>query len=726
MRFSILRPLFFSIVLCVAQGAIAEEVIDYERQVKPLLAEKCYACHGALKQESQLRLDTAAGAVKGGDSGPALNPGQAAASLIIERVTAPADDRMPPEGEPLTSQQIKLLRLWIDQGAEAPDDEQPQLDPRQHWAFQPPQAAAAEKLNKSHLGTEENSIDVILGSIHRRRKLVPAAVAPRNVLLRRVYIDLTGLPPTLEQLDKFLMDDAPDAYMKVVDRLLASSRYGERWGRHWMDVWRYADWSGEINNQVRGSPEHIWRWRDWIVESLNQDVGYDQMVRDMLAADELAPHDQQRLRATGFLARNWYKFNRNVWLDDTIEHTTKAFLGLTFNCAKCHDHKYDPISQQNYYQLRAFFEPHDIRTDPLVGQADSKTDGLVRVFDAMPDKPTYLFHRGQEHQPDKTNPLSPRLPEVLGGNLVLNHVSYVVDDEIVVNSTGRRSALASWITHRRNPLTARVAVNHIWLRHFGMPLVDGITDFGLRSPEPPLAKVLDTLAVDFMNHDWSMKHLHRQIVLSGAYRMRSDFDSLANSKTDPDNRLLWRMNHRRMEGETIRDSVLHLAGELDRAMGGREIPLEQSDTSRRRSIYFRHGHERQVEFLRTFDGASVLECYRRNNTIVPQQALALANSVVIREQSRLIAQRLSTIATRDSTFVQRSFRHLLSREPTEAEQVHCLTFLKSQATLIARGGLTYNEDAPQAKVAAATDPDLRAREGLVHVLLNHNDFVTVR
>jgi hypothetical protein len=476
---------------------------------------------------------------------------------------------------------------------------------------------------------------------------------------------------------------------------------------------------------VRGSPEHIWRWRDWIIESLNQDVGYDQMVRDMLAADELAPHDQHRLRATGFLARNWYKFNRNVWLDDTIEHTTKAFLGLTFNCAKCHDHKYDPISQENYYQLRAFFEPHDVRTDPLPGQSDGQKNGLVRVFDALPDKPTYLFHRGQEHHPDKTNPLSPRLPEVLGGKLVLHSVSYMADEQ-VVNSTGRRMALANWLTDRSNPLTARVAVNHIWLRHFGRPIVDGVTDFGLRAAKPPLVEVLDSLAVDFMNHDWSMKRLHRQIVLSGVYRMQSTFRSLANSQTDPDNRLLWRMNHRRMEGETIRDSVLYLARRLDQTMGGREIPLEQSDSSHRRSVYFRHGHERQVEFLRTFDGASVLECYRRNNTISPQQALALSNSVVIREQSRRLARQMSTFTTNDPSFVRQAFRLLLGRDPSEAEQVHCLAFLKSQTVLIVEGGLTYNDDAPPANVAAATDPSLRAREGLVHVLLNHNDFITVR
>ncbi len=732
---------FISLVaaLCWSVNALADEPqhVDYLRQIKPVLQSRCCACHGALKQENELRLDTAKSIVVGGESGAAVSPGHAGDSLLIEAVTGDlAVWRMPPEGEPLTPQQISLIRRWIDQGATAPEHEEPQADPRQHWAFQPPVRPAVPHQNPQrqqgknvdprsrggfHLA---NPIDAFIDAKHREQNLTPAPPAEKHVLLRRVYFDLIGLPPTRDELHAFLADKSPNAYERVVDRLLASPLYGERWARHWMDVWRYADWSGEENNQLRSSPQHIWHWRDWIVESLNADKPYDRMVREMLAGDEIAPDDPDVLRATGFLARNWYKFNRNVWLEDTVEHTAKAFLGLTFNCAKCHDHKYDPITQKNYYQMRAFFEPHDIRTDPLPGQTDTKHDGIVHVVDADSDTPTYLFVRGEEHRPDRDHPLSPGLPDVFQTKLEVVPISLPPRDGESATSTGRRLGLARWIANRDNPLTARVAVNHVWLRHFGAPLVDGMTDFGLRSPRPRFAELLDWLAVEFMNPSqsplgkggtqggWSMKHLHRLIVTSAAYRRASSFaddhqsardDNIA---IDPDNHFFWRLNHRRLEAEAIRDGMLHLAGNLDLTQGGPEIPLEQGETSLRRSIYFRHGLERQVKFLETFDGASVLECYRRTTSIVPQQALALSNSELARRQSRLLARRLSAecVATShtDESFVRIAFETVLGRMPTDAELSKCVEFLDSEA-------------APK-----------QARESLAHVLLNHNDFVTVR
>ena len=222
-----------------------------------------------------------------------------------------------------------------------------------------------------------------------------------------MYVDLVGLPPTPAEMAEFLADNSPGAYERVVDRLLASPQYGERWGRHWMDVWRYSDWDGYAA-EVRESKPHIWRWRDWIIESLNADKPYDRMIVEMLAADELSPLDPDALRATGFLVRNWYRFNRNVWLEATVEHTSKAFLGVTLNCARCHDHMYDPILQSEYYQFRAVFEPHDVRDDRVPGQRDTKRDALVRVFDADAARPTFLFARGNEAKPDKEHPLVSR------------------------------------------------------------------------------------------------------------------------------------------------------------------------------------------------------------------------------------------------------------------------------------------------------------------------------
>jgi hypothetical protein len=233
------------------------------------------------------------------------------------------------------------------------------------------------------------------------------------MLLRRATLALTGLPPTPAERRAFLDDTSEKAFENAVDRLLASPRYGERWARHFMDIWRYSDPSG-YGKEIRDGREHIWRWRDWIVESLNEDKGYDRMIVEMLAADEFSPEDQASLRATGFLARNWYKFNRNVWLDNIVEHSSKAFIGLTINCARCHDHKYDPFEQQGYYRMRAIFETHDVRDDPLLLASAGTANGmLVRVYDAHLDRKTFTFLQGNAERPDKA-PLLPGLPKLLG------------------------------------------------------------------------------------------------------------------------------------------------------------------------------------------------------------------------------------------------------------------------------------------------------------------------
>ncbi len=266
-----------------------------------------------------------------------------------------------------------------------------------------------------------NPIDAFLAAGHEARGLTPRPEAPKHVLLRRVYLDLIGLPPTREELHAFLNDTSSEAYDRVVDRLLADPRYGERWGRHWMDVWRYSDWAG-WGQQVRDSQPHIWRWRDWIVESLNRDLPYDQMIVQMLAADELMPEDRDALRATGFLARNFKLLSREQWLQDTVDHTALAFLGLTVKCARCHDHLSDPISQREYYQLRAIFEPHHVRIDHVPGQLDTAKDGLPRVFDKDLAAGTYFYPRGDERAAVKDDPLSPGVPASLGGKLPIEEV----------------------------------------------------------------------------------------------------------------------------------------------------------------------------------------------------------------------------------------------------------------------------------------------------------------
>ncbi len=887
--------MILSVTLSIAAAAVGADA-DYLRDVKPLLAEKCTSCHGPLKQEAGLRLDAAHMIHKGSDSGPVAVPNAAAESLLLTRVgAATADERMPPEGEgaPLNAKQIAILSRWIESGMAAPDDESVLESPREHWAYQPVVRPAVPAIVH---GSNTNPVDAFLEQEQDPAGVVPYTTADRGTQLRRLSFDLIGLPPTVAELQAFLADDSGTAYLREVDRLLASPLYGERWARHWMDVWRYSDWDG-YRNELRGSQRHIWRWRDWIIESLNADKGYDHMILEMLAGDEIAPEDPDVLRATGFLARNYHNRNRDIWMDAAVEHTAKAFLGMTLNCARCHDHKFDPIEQEEYFAFRAIFEPYRVRTDRLPGEVDPNVDGLPRVYDADLDAQTYLYVGGNEKQADKEHPLGPAAPQAIELPFEIAAVSlprgayfpalapHYQRDELAAaeralaaaqkkhqqvaakgakasltarqrstlavaaaearldslrarwaadsmkfhevakkkparfktlatkaaaaerrlqfiqakvdrfekqtafkqastsqkgdaqkrqlaiqaarqqlnaanrqfadsrkamaesnanytpvceqyprTSTGRRLALARWITDPKNPLTARVAVNHVWLRHFGEPLVDEVFDFGLRSSRPVHAELLDWLAAELMGSGWSMKHLHRLIVTSQAYRRASSGDSAVTAKNrsiDPDNRHYWRTNVRRLDAEVVRDRLLYVAGQLDLTRGGPDIDFQQGESVFRRSIYFRHAYEKQMTMLVMFDAPSPTECYRRSESIIPQQALALANSSLGVSLARELAARLShTLGPSDddsAEFVEQAYLHVLSRAPTAEERKLCRDFLRQQSQRLAESDkLTPFGGTVEAATPPSDDPHQRARENLVHVLMNHNDFVTVR
>jgi hypothetical protein len=856
----------------------AQEV-DFVRDVRPLLESQCLSCHGPAKQKGRLRLDSKASAFRGGASGPGIVAGKSGESRLYQvLVTATDDDRMPQDAPPLAKEKIELIRAWIDQGAAWPDAASIDAKAEKHWAYVPPLKRAPPAVRNA--AWVRNPVDAFVAQGHERRGLAPRPEAPREALLRRVMIDLIGLPPTREELRAFLDDASPGAYEKVVDALLADPRHGERWGRHWMDVWRYSDWYG-YGQEIRNSQPHLWRWRDWIVESLNADKGYDRMLTEMLAGDELAPEDPSTLRATGFLGRNWYKFNRSTWLQETVEHTSKAFLATTMNCARCHGHFFDPITHEEYYRFRAFFEPHNVRVDHVPGQVDALKDGLARVYDADLEVKTHLFLRGDDRRPDTSKAIPPGVPAALGGsprpiepiplpagarapekrpcvNQDLSDASekaaadarskaglareklrkaedaragkpdeelekvgaavLAADQELglaeaeaalaaakqaslaaVIRveriedagwkesdawkkaaeearaaqaheavlaarlavkgdpkkradaekalqkaekeaagpastayaprkvatypaaSTGRRLALARWIADRSNPLAARVAVNHVWMRHFGKALVPSAFDFGSHGQKPTHPELLDWLAVELMDSGWSLKKLHRLIVTSSAYREDSTADA-ASLKADPENQSLWRMNPRRMESEVVRDAVLHLSGRLDLTRGGPDLDPAAGLTVPRRSLYFRHAQEKQVEFLALFDAANVNECYRRTESIVPQQALALANSPLVIDGARLLARKLG-----EAGFVAAAYEQILGRLPTSGESAECFRFLEEQARLFARpDGLTRFGGISGEKVAPSPDPALRAREDLVLVLFNVHDFVTVR
>lgn len=797
MAFVPFRPASLAFV-AIASSAMA---VDYAKDIKPLLKERCYACHGALKQKASLRLDTVALMKTGGDNGDATK------HLLDRLTTTDKSDRMPPEGEGamFNAEQVAKVREWIAVGAPGLTDEQPEADPRAHWAYQAPQ-------------NTHKTIDA-LHAVHLAAKhLKPQPAAAHDVWLRRVSFDLTGLPPS----DSSDMSDLSDA--QLIDRLLASPQFGERWARHFMDIWRYCDWYG-LGAQLRHSQKHIWHWRDWIIESLNADKGYDRMIIEQLAGDELAPEDRSMLRATGFLARSYYLFNRTTWLDETIEHTSRAFLGLTMQCVKCHDHKYDPIDQADYYRLRAVFEPLHVRLDPLPGVTDFEKNGLPRVFDLHLDRATFRHIRGDEKNEDKSKPMTPGIPGVLDfasftpKNITLPKTisqpflqPFVLQDHLAAaeaeiatargkqlaaaklkpamlravfvaecqkgdkalakaaalaeaqfklakaeadltkadakklkaakeavaaaqkklkdpgetytpilaslkaqegpddpdnakvqtypaTSTGRRLAFAQWLADKRNPLTARVLVNQVWMRLTGSSFVPDVSDFGLRAPAPVQQDILDTLAAGFMENDWSLKWLIKQIVLSDLYR-RSSSNAAADTHTlaaDPDNTLLWRMNPRRLESQSVRDALLALGGKLDLTLGGPSLDPDKAESTPRRSLYFVQTPDTEHRFLGAFDNASVLECYRRNESVVPQQALALTNSQLSRATADALASKLAQEAPAD--FIRRAFQAILNRAPTSQEHqisLEALTAMKSNRPLF------------------------------LQALLNHNDFVTLR
>ncbi len=358
---------FASIVLPTVQANPSEPASVYAQKIKPLLMEKCTACHGSIRSESGLRLDAIQFIRKGSDSGLLTRVSENSAKcILVERVSSEAGDmRMPPEGEgaALDAEQVAMLDAWLRAGMPGPDSESFLTGPQDHWAFKPivrPEVPMiAQDNHRIH-----NAIDAFVVAKQIERGIVMTERASSVDWLRRVAFDVTGLPPA-QSLSRLVQSEiSAEDRERIAERLLNSPQYGQRWGRHWMDVWRYSDWDG-FKDELRGSQRHIWHWRDWIVESLNDNKPYDAMIVEMLAADEVAPQDTGALRATGFLARNYHISNRDMWLDAAVEHTTKAFLGLTVQCARCHDHKYDPIAQESFYQFRAIFEPHRTRTEQL-------------------------------------------------------------------------------------------------------------------------------------------------------------------------------------------------------------------------------------------------------------------------------------------------------------------------------------------------------------------------
>ena len=619
---------------CVA-AARGTESIDFSRDIQPLLAKRCVACHGPDTQEAGLRLDEQAGATRELDSGArAIVPGDAAASAMLARITSTDPDvQMPPEGARLAPAQIDSIKHWIDEGAEW----------QQHWAFRPlvrPDVPAAAGAG--------NPIDAFIRAGLEHRGLPVPKPADRIALLRRATYGVTGLPPSEQEVRDFLADESPQAWERVVDRLLASPHYGEQWARHWLDLVRYAD----TNSFERdGNKPHAWRYRDYVIRSFNDDKPFDRFIVEQLAGDELPDPTPDDLIATGYYRLGIWDDEpadreqaRYDWLDDIVSTTGQTFLGLTIGCARCHDHKIDPLPQRDYYALLSFFHnitpmgdrqmnpafieralptgdesPAEVqhRADELdrrrketqanikaiekrikehgeqalddlarsdlaawrkqLTDLDTESKGIAKalvVSEFGPEpKPTYVFYRGNPHaEPKPENLVEPAFPAVLEAPQPV-----IPTPAANATTTGRRTALARWIASPDNPLTARVMANRIWQHHFGRGIVRSPNNFGFAADAPTHPQLLDWLAAELVAGGWRLKPMHKAILISDAYQAASAArpDVLAK---DPLNDAFWRFDMRRLTAEEIRDSIHVASGVFNPTMFGPgvypEIPEE--------------------------------------------------------------------------------------------------------------------------------------------------------
>ncbi len=648
-----LRPLLF---ILLATGAHAA---DYVRDIKPLLRERCASCHGAVKEKGDLRLDAGV-----------LIPRNSHAEILSRIASDDKDVRMPPEGARLSPQQVALLREWFAAGASFPADEAVPRSPREHWAFQPVKRPPLPPSIHAH------PVDAFLFG--------EKAASPRaaeSALLRRVYLDITGLPPTLADQQRFAEKPDPAA---VIDDLLSSPGYGERWARHWLDVVRYADSNGYERDAEK---PYVWRYRDYVIEALNRDKPFDRIIIEQLAGDELPDATPETHIATGFLRLGHWDdepadppADRFDQLDDIVNTTGQAFLGLTIGCARCHDHKFEPLSTRDYYSLVSIFEPlerpRNGRTELTVKVSDTDIYAWREPAAKVPQ--SHILLRGSATR--KGDPVGPAVPAIL----VKQQPSFPVAGE---RTTRRRVGLAQWIASGNNPLTARVIVNRVWQQHFGEGLVTTANDFGLMGAPPAHPALLDWLAHWFV-HDarWSLKELHRLLLTSRAWQsMKAEGSPI---------------RYRRLEVEAIRDSMLAVSGRLNPKRFGPAfrppIPLAaiEANTDKdavwkpssepeasRRSIYAFIKRGLVIPMFESLDLAdTVSSCPQRQVTTVAPQALTLFNGDFANEQARHFAARLRREAGDDAEKqITLAWRLALSREPTAGERAKMKTFLAAES-----------------------------------------------
>jgi hypothetical protein len=727
----------------------APATVDYVTDIQPLLKKHCYDCHDADTAESGLRLDARRPALQGGDSGAAIVPGKSGESRLIAVVAGTDEDfdRMPPEGEgePLNAEEIGLLKKWIDEGAKWPedaDDEEVRRRASDHWAFQPIQDPPLPPVRRRDW--PRGGIDRFILARLEREGVSPSPETDRATLMRRVYLDVIGLLPSPAEVEAFLADKKDDAYERLVDRLLASPHYGERWGRIWLDAARYADTDGYEKDRAR---PYAWRYRDWVIKALNDDMPFDQFTMEQIAGDLLPDAGTEQKVATGF-HRNTL-INREGGIDPeedrvkrTVDRTNtvgEAWLGITLQCANCHSHKYDPFSQREYFQFYAFFnslsEP-DIDA-PLPG-APNQSKGVKAQVVAELGSPreTRIHIRGDFLS--KGDPVECRTPEVLPPLKVRGDRPDRLD-------------LSRWLVDPANPLTARVAVNHVWQHYFGRGIVPTENDFGTQGEPPSHPELLDWLSTRFSKDGWSKKRLHRLILTSATYRQSAAVRPKL-AQRDPYNAWLSHQNRLRVEAEIVRDLALSAGGLLVPKVGGPSVRPPQpkgieklgyansvkwqtspGDDRYRRGLYTFFQRTVPYPMLMTFDSPdSNTSCTRRARSNTPLQALTLWNDAVFFECAQALGRRVvrevPASDNADATVDQRirhAYRLCLTRDP-EGDELEIVREVYEEHLRLGESDAeeTAKLVGPAEKPAGATDAELAAWIMVGRTLINLDEFIT--
>ena len=784
------------------QRPTAEQTRFFETSIRPLLVEKCFKCHGEKKQWGGLRLDSRESLLRGGESGAAIVPGKPDTSLLISAIRQTDDDLRMPQDDKLTERQIAELVRWVEMGAPFPmkvGAAERTRDPN-HWAFQLPAEPPVPTVVNS--AWPQSALDQFILAKLEAAGLSPSPQADRRTLIRRVTFDVIGLPPTSEEIDAFLADESPDAFARVVDRLLASPEYGERWGRHWLDVARYADSNGFDENIAHGN---AWKYRDYVVSAFNRDKPFDQFVIEQLAGDLLPFNDQaqqhEQLIATGFLSigpkvlaeTDEAKMRMDI-IDEQLDTTGRAFLGLTLGCARCHDHKFDPIATADYYGLAGIFkstltmqkyqkvaEWHEHLLPSAAATAmkaafdakvaDRKTAIATVVADADKFVREKLATTPDAKPPEKLETLYPAetkaelkkqrdelaalekvgtdLPAAMGvtedkvvdiavhvrgnplklGDIVPRRTPPAVRGPDMPQFTDKQSGrqqLAEWLVDPQHPLTARVFVNRVWRWHFGRGLVRSTDNFGLLGAAPSHPALLDWLARRFIADGWSMKSLHRRILLSNTWQ-QSASTSPETMRLDLENRLFSRASVRRLEAEAVRDSLLAVSGQLDGTMAGSLLTLKNrayffdhtsidktTYDSPRRSLYLPVVRNNVFDVLQLLDFPDpAVSSSNRATTVVASQALLMLNSNLVMQAASEFADHLLAESTDDDQRLSRMYVIAFGREPTTAEQ-------QADRAFLARATKTQSTD---------SDANTRRKQAwstLCHVVLAANEFIHVR